>query len=91
MIWIKLNKAYTSNNKFCENATDGHPWVYFLYHHLEANVLKGDQFPFTFYPYNKIKMKTTDQTKQWTKPFNFGEGKIFKKWLQHYVIDYIVF
>ena len=37
---------------------------YLLYHHLEANVLKGDQFPFTFYPYNKIMLKTTDQTKQ---------------------------
>ena len=35
-------------------------------------------------------MKTTDQTKHWTKPCNFGEGKIFKKLLQHYVIDYIV-
>ena len=75
MIWIKLNKAYT---------------VYLLYHLLEANVLKGDQFPFTFYPYNKIMIKTTDQTKQWTKQYNFGEGKIFKKLLQHYVIDYIV-
>ena len=37
---------------------------YLLYHHLEANVLKGDQFPFTFYPYNEIMIKTTDQTKQ---------------------------
>ena len=64
--------------------------VYLLNHHLEANVLKGDQFPFTFYPYNKIMIKTTDQTKQQTKPCNFGEGKIFKKLLQHYVIDYIV-
>ena len=35
-------------------------------------------------------IKTTDQTKQQTKPFNFGEEKIFKKLLQHYVIDYIV-
>ena len=35
-------------------------------------------------------MKTTDQTKHWTKTCNFGEGKIFKKLLQHYVIDYIV-
>ena len=64
--------------------------VYLLYHNLEANVLKCDKFPFTFYPYNKIMMKTTDKTKHWTKPRNFGEGKIFKKLLQHYMIDYIV-
>ena len=38
--------------------------VYLLYHHLEASVLKCDQFPFTFYPYNKIMIMTTDQTKQ---------------------------
>ena len=64
--------------------------MYLLYHHLEANVLKGGQFPFIFYPYNKIMIKTTDQIKQWTKPPNFGEGKIFKKLLQHYAIDCIV-
>ena len=37
-------------------------------------MVKGDQFPFTFYPYDKIMIKTTDQTKQQTKPCNFGEG-----------------
>ena len=35
--------------------------AYLLYHHFEANVLKGDQFPFIL---NKIMIKTTDQTKQ---------------------------
>ena len=35
-------------------------------------------------------IKTTDQTKQYTKPRNFGEGKVFKKMLQHYVMDYVV-
>ena len=34
--------------------------VYLLYHHLEANVLKADQFPFTHT--KKIMITTTDQT-----------------------------
>ena len=29
-------------------------YIYF-FHHLKANVLKGGQFAFTFYPYNKKK------------------------------------
>ena len=37
-------------------------------------MLKGDPFPFTFYSYDKIMIKTTDQTKQYTKPCNFGEA-----------------
>ena len=64
--------------------------MHLLYHHVEANMLKGGQFSFIFYPYNKIMIKTTDQTKQWPKPPDFGESKIIKKLLQHYVIDYIV-
>ena len=50
IIWLKPNKAHNS--------------AVLILPPFEANVLKYDYLPFTFYPYNKITKKTIDKTKQ---------------------------